>query len=227
MKYFPILLSILISLPLSAGAVGLYGDTGVNVNVGADASAKSQTNAGATTSVNVGVSGSTHVETPSGVEITVDRSGTGGADVSVEHRITGDPDFDLMVTSATKDNARVSKVDVAESGSVDVAFKHDGRLFGVIPVKVTSHTMVAADENGNAKVVVKLPWWSFFVSGVSKVKGDIETALSSNSEVKASANAEASAAARVKLVEVIVSSLTAEANAQASASVETSTNSSY
>ncbi|MDO8523911.1 MAG: hypothetical protein Q7R74_01630, partial [bacterium] len=163
MKIFAKLVPLgLLLLPLSVGAVSIYGDTSVQVN----------TTVGATTTVETGVSGSARVETPSGVNVDVNRSGDDGVEVTIENKSIGDPDFDLLVSTIKTENERVVAVDVDADGAVDVAYKHQGRLFGFIPVTVTSHTTITATTDGTVTAKVRLPWWSFFVSGVSKIKTD-------------------------------------------------------
>lgn len=189
------------------------GATALTVDVGANASTEARvvsTTTGAKVDVVVGSEGSTNVETPSGVMVEVDRSGSGGATVTVEGRTTGDPDFDLLrakVEVLAKKDAMVRGVDVDADGEVEVAYKHPGRLFGVIPIVVTSRTTVETDAEGKVAAKVRLPWWSFLVSGVSEVRSGAEAALNADAGVAASAEATADVNARVKLVEAIVTSL--------------------
>ena len=142
------------------------------------------------------------VKTDAMVKIDMDSDDDG----AMEATITGDPDFDLYVKSVTSAEAQVSEVDVDEDGAVEVAYEHEGKLFGFIPVMVTSRTSVTAESNGQARVHARLPWWSFLVSGISGVQSGVETSLNAKEVIK-TGSAKASASIRIKLAEAIVSSL--------------------
>lgn len=217
MKTFAKVLSLaLIALPFSAGAASVYSDTSVGVNVGTKASTSVDVSAGASGSAGSGSQGSTGNTV---VDVNVDASGnqngtSGDASMSSE--------FKLFTDGVKANNSNVEAVAVKQDGSVDVAYHHNGRFLGFIPMKVTSHTIVKSDANGNVTVSVKMPWWSFLVGGVSKVKSDIEASLQTNAEIKAEAAVSASDEARAKIVNAVVSSLNAEASASAEASTKAS-----
>ena len=217
MKTIAKILSIaLVVLPLSASAI--------SVNVGADVDVRATTGQGATTTVTTGASGSTQVETPSGVMVDVDRSGDGDVMVTVMHRdgenAAGQDHTKAQIEAVVKGHANVKTVDLDADGMVDVAYVHHGWLFGFIPVNVTSHTIVSAPSTGSAAVKVSLPWWSVLVSGLSKVKTEAQSSLSTDATIQANASVNASAEARARLVEKIVMWLDAAATAEASANVK-------
>ena len=197
MKKISQVLAVAIALlPLSAGAVYLNTNADVQVGAGSDTGVKATTNVDATT-------GGTKTNGTTDVNVQV------GADTNAttHTEITGDPDFDLFAKSVTSAHAEVSAVDLDSDGAVDVAYKHKGWFFGFIPVTVTSHTKVMTAVDGSAKAVVSLPWWSFFVSGVSEARSDAETRLNADATVMANASLQTDAAARVKLVDAMVTSL--------------------
>lgn len=186
MKLISKILSIaIIVMPVSAFAA--YTVTGVNADVNAT----------------VGHETSSDSDTNAVVNVNMDLGGEGEGTVTV----TSDDDFDAHAETVTASHAEVQAVDVDADGSVDVAYKHQGWLFGFIPVMVTSHTKVVSDADGKAKAEVRLPWWSFLVSGVSKVQADTEAALNADAAVQANASMQTDTSARVKMLDAIISSL--------------------
>ena len=213
-KLLPIALLV---LPLSVGAASLYGNSEVMVTSGT----------GVSTGVNAGVqvTGSAGAQTGSAqtgtVDVKVDASGN---QVQTSADTTVDAQFKLFADDVEAKNESVEAVEVNGDGSVEVAYRHEARFLGFIPMKVTSRTIVKSDADGNVSVTVKLPWWSFLVGGVSKVESDIETSLKANAQIKAGAGATVSNETRAQLVNAIVASLNAEAAASAQAEASAKAN---
>lgn len=210
----------LVLLPVAASAASGHDDTAaqVKVEVGGGGSASSgsgSAGAGVQTSATVQVKsddniGSQSQEGPSDNMRSSDKSGAementsgddNGTDANLE--VHGDPDFDLFVKSAKEDDGDVESADVDSDGAVEVEYKHQGHLFGFIPVTLNSHTAVSADADGNAVVKVNMPWWSFLVSDASDIRSAIEASLSGDAEL----NANAKAGEHVKLAEIVLSAL--------------------
>lgn len=200
-----IVAAALFALPLSAGAAILNTATNVDATVEVKGSSDSSMNSSARSngSTNTGVQ--IHVEAKP-VTYTASTTGT-------EASVTNDADFSLFVKTVKTQDPRVSSIGTSSDGTVNVAYKHDAKLFGFIPVEVTSYTSV----NGNGDVSVTMSWWSFLVSGASKIRSDVEALVKGNADVKANAIANASAQSKARLTEAIISSL----DAHAAASVET------
>jgi hypothetical protein len=231
MKTFTKLVPLaLLVLPFGAFAASLYGGTAVNITTGTGVSATVDANVytGGNASSS---SGNTDSHTTAGVDVNV--GGNGNTTVQSTADIAASAEFKAVADSAKASDERVQAVDLNNEGAVDVAYRHDGKLFGFLPIKVTSHTLVKAQNDGTVSVQVKLPWWSFLVSGVSKVRSDLEASLQANAEVKADAMAEASASSRARLAQAIVASLmayangSADANASAGANATTNTSTGY
>lgn len=198
-KLLPIALLV---LPLSVGAASLYGNTEVMVTSGSDISVGADVDLKGSDDINDDVKGDTKVEISDDTK-----------ELSVEDDASAE--FKLFADDVEAKNENVEAVEVNGDGSVEVAYQHQARFLGFIPMKVTSHTKVKSDADGNVTVTVKLPWWSFLVGGVSKVESDIETSLQANAEIKANAGAQVSNETRAQIVNAIIASLNAEATASA------------
>jgi len=223
MKTFTKLLSLaLLVLPLSVGATSLYGNTDVSVTTTVDPDVTVGAEAGAQGSAGSGAAGANTIVD---VEVVADTDATAEANAGSDANMSAE--FKAFAATVKSDNERVEDVTVNGDGSVDVAYRHDGKFLGFIPMKVTSHTVVKNNADGTVSVAVKMPWWSFLVTGVSKVKSDIETSLQANAAVKVDAAVAASDETRVKLVNAIISSLNAEAAASATAEADASASAGY
>jgi len=212
-KFIAFIPALLLLVPFAARAV--YVETGAGANGSAGSA---ETN------------GAVHVDVEIG-------GGSGNADATVTQSVDADTGLPVITITTTgeetdasfeahakavkEDNARVKAADVNADGAVEVTYAHRGKLFGFIPVTLTSKTTVASDTESGAKVVVQMPWWSFLVSGASKAKADIEAALNASTAIQVNAEAEASSASRARLADAIVASLDAfvelEAGVDASA----------
>ena len=217
-KYIAVLSTVAMLAPCAALAVSVD----INTTAGAHTTDE-ESDVGAMVEVEVGAEGGAKVETPSGVTVEVDRMEGTNAVVTIEKNISGDPDFDLFVQTVQTQDENVEAVDVDAEGDVEVVYEHEGRLFGFLAMKFTSRTSVETDTSGKAVVKVKLPWWSFLVSGASNVKTEIESSLSADARVQANAEADVTVDSRVKLVEVLVSSV-AKADAAVKASYNVKAN---
>ncbi|MEK7613799.1 MAG: hypothetical protein AAB439_02945 [Patescibacteria group bacterium] len=197
--------ALVLVFPLMSSAATVSNDIGVSTDVGVSAKPV-QISVGATTTVEVGASGSTNVETPSGVVVEVQRD-SGHAEVTIEHAISGDPDFDLYVQTIQKQRAEVANVHVDEAGAVDVSYRHHGRFLGVLPVVFTSRTEVTTDSEGRSHVSVRLPWWSGLVDTASKVRSEIQSHISAQPTISASAEAQVSARSRIELMNALINAV--------------------
>ncbi|TSD06293.1 MAG: hypothetical protein Greene07147_152 [Parcubacteria group bacterium Greene0714_7] len=182
-KLLPIALLV---LPLSVGAASLYGNTEVMVTSGSDISVGADVDLKGSDDINDDVKGDTKVEISDDTK-----------ELSVEDDASAE--FKLFADDVEAKNENVEAVEVNGDGSVEVAYQHQARFLGFIPMKVTSHTKVKSDADGNVTVTVKLPWWSF----------------QANAEIKANAGAQVSNETRAQIVNAIIASLNAEATASA------------
>lgn len=214
---------VLLVLPFAAGA-SLYGNTDVTVTAGTGAAATVDADASVQGSAGTG-SGS--METGTAADVTAGVNTGEVTEVDAESDATMSAEFAAFASSVKANNEDVEEVKVEGDGSINVAYRHDGKLLGFIPVKVTSHTVVKNNADGTVSATVKLPWWSFLVAGVSKVKSNIETSLQANASLQADAAVAASDEVRTRLVNAIVSSLKTEAAASATAKADASASTGY
>ncbi|MES2014702.1 MAG: hypothetical protein V4437_02715, partial [Patescibacteria group bacterium] len=112
----------LLVLPLSVGAASLYGDTSVQVtaDTGTSVSAGADVNA-------QGSAGTGSTDTGTVVNVNVD---TAGNQMQASGDATMSAEFKLFADGVKAKNERVEAVTVNGDGDVDVAYRHNGRLFG-------------------------------------------------------------------------------------------------
>ncbi|HVV15117.1 MAG TPA: hypothetical protein VHD55_01825 [Candidatus Paceibacterota bacterium] len=219
----------------SAGAASA--DTSVSGSANGSGSNTTGTAAGNAT-VDVGVSGSASGNTTGATGTDTDTSGSGNASgstgatldtnangvaISSSGQVSSDADLEVFSSNAEKMDANVKDVEASSDNEIKVAYAHAGRLFGFIPVKVTSETDVSVDASGNTNIHTRMPWWNMFVTRTHQVSNDVDTYLSASLTGSMKLSADASAAERARIIESIIrahSSLEADASAQASGTAQ-------
>lgn len=160
-------------------------------------------------------------ETDSQTELSVNASGIA---VMFSSQIESENDLEVFSSNVSATNENVAKVDIdtgAEGDSeVEVVHKHRGKLFGFIPVTITSTTKVTTKTDGSVEVESNLAPWSFLVTSVNYAKSELESRIRSNATVSANAHVNASARAKAEIAEAVVSEVEAHATAQAVAQIE-------
>jgi len=199
---------LLSSLALPASAASLYGDmsgtTTINVGAGAGPGAEATTSppqADAEDTVTSDTDVSTRIEL---------RANDRGVVITGSGQVATDADLEVY-----RENLRVEDtafVDATLDGedTVDVAYYHDGKLFGLIPVKVKSSTSVTTGSNGEVVIKTRMPWWNIFVTGTNTTAADIDETLTTSSMIESDFKLGVDAAARARILEAI-----ANAHAQA------------
>lgn len=140
----------------------------------------------------------------SNIEVGLDASVMTSVDVSDES------DLARYQTSLQGSDSYFAEADLSGEERVDVAYYHDGRLFGFIPMKVKSHTVISTNDEGQVIVQTTLPWWSMFVSGTNGVAADVDARLAASGSVASDMKLGGSAPAKARILEAV-----AEAHAQA------------
>lgn len=182
-------------------------DTSTSSNNGSNASGTVTGSGSAGGNVNLGSNGSFRVNAL-------------GVEVTSAGQVASDADLEVFSDNLTVANKNVAEANAEASGSADLAYYHQGRLFGIFPVKVKAHTWVTAQEDGSVKVNTTMPWWSAFVTGTGKVRSAVDSSLSSSTSISADVRAGADAAARARVLRAIADAharLDASASANASA----------
>lgn len=128
-------------------------------------------------------------------------------------------DLEAYASSRISSNENIEGAEFS-SDRMRVSFKEEGRLFGFVPVSMTSH----AEVNADGSVEVTRPWYRFMVATSASADQDLEARLtaaleaSAESMTSASGNASLSAAAQARLLDEIVASLDTGAQASATGS---------
>lgn len=198
--------------------VGVSGSASGNSTgaTGSDATTDNTGTSGTGSSANGNTSGS------GSTGLTLDTNASGVA-VSASGQVASDADLAVFSSNAGKVDANVKDVEASSKGEIKVAYAHAGRLFGFIPVKVTSETDVLVDASGSTNIHTRMPWWNMFVTRTHQVSNDVDTYLSASLTGSLKLSADASAAERARIVESIIrahSSLEADASASASGSAQ-------
>lgn len=180
-----------IALPASAQGIGLDLGAGGSVS-GSGAS--------------LDVRGSTSASLVDG-----ERAAT-GTQVRAAAQVATDAELSVYRENLKVEDERVADARAEEDGSVVVEYFHDGRLLGIIPVKVRSTTELTAGERG-VEARTSMPWWNFLVTGTGSVAAEVDDAL----DASVSAQAAAGAAAKAQLIEAA-----ADAHARVAASASLS-----
>lgn len=106
-------------------------------------------------------------------------------------------------------NENVASVDTASDNEVAVEYAHPAKLFGVIPVHITSRTSARLASDGTPVVETTFPWWKFFVTGVEKTNDKVDSAIKATAATYLTAST--TAHQKALLAESIVATLNADA----------------
>ncbi len=136
------------------------------------------------------------------------------ATVDVGLGVGANADFSTYAETVMNADSRVASVNAGEDDSVAVEYWHDGKLFGLFPVKVKSETRAALAVNGSADVETHMPWWNFMVMGTGSAGAMVDEELSTSAMVAADLKMAENAAARARIVDAIIA---AHADARMSA----------
>lgn len=118
---------------------------------------------------------------------------TDNMDVSAEAMVDYEDD-DEYVASAT----------VHGDDEVNVEYWHEGRLFGLFPVKVKSDTVVEIDSAGLVDVKTRMPWWNMFVIGTGNVVTYVQEDLENSESVAMDIRAEGDMTAKERILDAII-----------------------
>jgi hypothetical protein len=230
------LLAVLLFAPLASYAqieVSAGGDTTSSVGGGADGvlEVHSYTDIDASAEVDAEAKGTTSTKaeeeegsTSSTTALLLKLNALGVA-VNSSSEVVTDADLEVFSANVSAENENVAGVSVTKNGEkseVMVEYKHRARLFGFIPVKITSTTFVKAKANGEAEVRTRLPWWRILVTSEDYTKAEIESRIKNNATIKANAKVDASASEKAQIAEAIIAELDAEAKANAEAEAQAS-----
>lgn len=136
--------------------------------------------------------------------------------------VRSEDDLEVYTRNVTEMESEVERITIDSSGhdeaKVMVFYRHQGKLFGLLPVKVISNTTVVTRADGSTEVTTRLPWWSMTVSGTEQMKSVIEGSLVNNPTIINSSDSGLSARSKAEIAEAIVTELKTSADIQASIS---------
>lgn len=144
--------------------------------------------------------------------------------ISLPVNISLDTDLKNYENSILLKEDAVAKINTTSQKEISVEWKHEGKLFGFIPVTVTSKTIVVATETDDAKVTTDMPWWSIFVTGINNRSDEIDVKLEESNAIKAYTSTQASTQIRAQALYEIIKELSVDANVEAEANLEAQTN---
>lgn len=187
-------------LPASAAAASLTANAsgGVILAQGLD------------TSIDIGLEVDGGTSTPSEGSAGDDATITTDALFMTSVDVASDEDLERYETSMQGSDSYFAEANFASESEYDIAYYHDGRLFGFIPMKVKSHTKISTNDEGQVIVQTRLPWWNMFVTGTSDVAADVDSRLAASGSVANDMKLGGSAAAKARILEAV-----AQAHAQA------------
>lgn len=144
--------------------------------------------------------------------------------VAVDHpsAVRSEDDLEVYTKNVTEIESDVERITIDSSArdeaKVMVRYRHQGKLFGLLPIKVASNTTVITRADGSTEVTTRLPWWSMTVSGTEQIKSVIEGSLVNNPTIVNSSDSGLSARSKAEIAGAIVTELKTSADIHASIS---------
>lgn len=138
-----------------------------------------------------------------------------GTSLMTSIEVTSDTDLARYEEELRTSDAYFAEAHLETDGKAEVAYYHDGHFFGIIPVKVKSHTEIATNDDGQVTVTTRMPWWNMFVTGTTNVGATIDSRLAGSGTLASDIKMGGNAAAKARILEAV-----AQAHAQARVSAQ-------
>ncbi|MEX0912906.1 MAG: hypothetical protein WDZ56_00070 [Candidatus Paceibacterota bacterium] len=188
----------LVATPTEAGV-------GVGANVEVEAETETSTNEN---------DAETATETSAGISL---RLNADGVAVIFPSQVNSEKDLEIfnhntVILEENVDNIRAESTAEAKS-KVEVVYKHQSRLLGLVPVTVKSKTVVVSG-NGELEVESKLSWWGFLVTNKDRIENEIAARVRDNPTIMMSAEHQVSASAQAEIAGAIVTELNSYSSLQ-------------
>lgn len=188
----------LVATPTEAGV-------GVGANVEVEAETETSTNENDV---------ETATETSAGISL---RLNADGVAVIFPSQVNSEKDLEIfnhntVILEENVDNIRSESTAEAKS-KVEVVYKHQSRLLGLVPVTVKSKTVVVSG-NGELEVESKLSWWGFLVTNKDRIENEIAARVRDNPTIMMSAEHKVSASAQAEIAGAIVTELNSYSSLQ-------------
>jgi len=145
------------------------------------------------------------------------RVNSDGVRITTSAQVESSEDLEVFKTNMTQKEPSVSEIETkSDESTVTVVHKHDGKLFGIFPVTITSVTTVEAKDDGKTEVHARKSWYSFLVANESYSRSDVESKILNNPTVQANASSNLSAQAKAVIAEIIINEVAAQTNSSVS-----------
>jgi putative NADH-flavin reductase len=140
-----------------------------------------------------------------------------GVAVVSPSQVNNSNDLEIFTYNTIAREERVKDIKVettAEAKSeVEVVYKHESRLFGLMPIALKSTTMVVSG-NGELEVDTKLSWWGFLVTDKDRIENEIATRVRDNATIMMSTEYEANASAQAEIAAAVIAELNSYSSLQ-------------
>lgn len=202
MKKLLILVAVVIPFGVSAATLDIgagAGSTGIE--------------AGAMLSSDIDIAASSTTDTPedtqSAEHTQLFKVNAEGVPVRSSAQVASDADLEAFSYNLMIEDSNVSDIETSDE-TVEVKYRHHGKLFGLFPVVVQSRTEVRSGEDGSVEVATSLPWWSVFVTGTGGLASSLKSRIAESASVTTGARAQTYA----EIAEQVVLALDAQVEVQ-------------
>ena len=140
-----------------------------------------------------------------------------GVAVVSPSQVNNSSDLEIFTYNTMVREERVKDIKVettAEAKSeVEVVYKHESRLFGLMPITLNSKTVVVSG-NGELEVDTKLSWWGFLVTDKARIENEIATRVRDNATITMSTEYEANVSAQAEIAAAVIAELNSYSSLQ-------------
>jgi hypothetical protein len=131
-----------------------------------------------------------------------------GKDVSLSSDVNNKGDLETFERTVLRTTPSVVSIDTESNAqAVSVTWRHNGKLFALIPITVQSKTTVESSEKEGMIVTVWKPWWSFFVTNIAYITDNTEVKLASSADLVNLTNISGSSKAKAQVIDIIIAEL--------------------
>lgn len=204
-----------LSVLLKVSATGTVGNI-VNTNIDSNVEVKTNPNTNSEININAGV-GIDLENNSSDKAMKVNASGVA---IMLSSQVNSEADLKVFSSNASTKNKSVVKININSKddgeSKVEVIYRHNGKLFGFIPITVRSTTILEVTANGETEIKTGKSWYAFLVTGENYTGADVKSRIKNDVIIKSNAKANASALEKAKIAEAIITELSTNAQIKVS-----------
>ncbi len=142
-----------------------------------------------------------------------------GVAVVSPSQVNNSTDLEVFAENTIIREEQVKDINFETTGEtrskVEVIYKHQGQLLGVVPVTLQSKTTVERVDN-ELEVDAKLSWWGFLVTDKNRIENEIATRVRDNATIMMTTEYETTASAQAEIAAAIVTELNSYSSLQVS-----------